>query len=121
MALPRDARRTSFYAKQQGILDIPEALPDYFLVLAGPRALAAPSRGTTLPFAIQSVCLFDAPALVSTLKSSGVKVGVATSARQHFWAQAEIFAESSNRKLILTDEQHRMWALFSPKAVADGF
>lgn len=39
-----------FYPKREGLLDIPEAVPDYFLVLTGPRsAAAASSVGTTRP------------------------------------------------------------------------
>lgn len=54
-----------WYAKQEGLLDLtPDSLPDYYLVLAGPRQPAASSRGTHRPWLIQSVFLFDANDLI---------------------------------------------------------
>lgn len=111
-----------FYPKQEEILDIPpEALPDYFLVLTGPHAPATSSRGKTRPFVIQYVYLFHTAALLSGLKLSGVKVGVATSVKQPLWAQAEIFPSRTNRKLTLTDNQRKMLALFSLEVASTTF
>ena len=72
-----------WYAKREGLLDItPASLPDYYLVLAGPKALAASSRGGMRPWLIHSVHLFDAHALVGVLRRRGIKIGTATSVRQ---------------------------------------
>src|SRR5882762_3230205 len=61
-------------------LDInPNALPDFFLVLTGPRATGTSVRGAARPFVISHVFLFDAAALCETLKTRGVKLQTGTS------------------------------------------
>ncbi len=95
-----------WYTRQTGALDItPASLPDYYLVLTGPRAPALSSRGMTLPWAIEAVYLFDALALVEKLAARRVKIGVATSVTQTAWEQAEIFPTQRNSMLILSDSQ----------------
>jgi hypothetical protein len=50
-----------WYPKREGLLDTTAAAePDYYLVLTGPPSAAASSRGTTRPWCIQAVFLFDA-------------------------------------------------------------
>lgn len=62
------------------MLDISGAgTPDFYLVLTGPQAVAASSRGTTRPWLIESVYLFPGPDTVLKLRSRGVKVGIASS------------------------------------------
>ena len=78
-----------YYPKNEGILDMSkDGHPDFYLVLAGPRASATSSRGKHRPWLIESVYLFDALELLSKLK---VKVGTATSVRREFWEEAEIY------------------------------
>jgi hypothetical protein len=102
-----------WYAKQEGLLDItPAALPDTYLVLTGPRAGAASSRGATRPWLIDAVYLFDAPALVEHLRLAGVKLGVATSVRQSLWQAAQLYPEANNPTLPLSEEQCRLLAQF---------
>ena len=80
-----------WYARQEGVLDItPDALPDYYLVLTGPKSGAMTSRGQARPWIIDNVFLFEAQPLVDELKRGGVKMGLATSVRQHLWTEAEI-------------------------------
>ena len=101
------------YGIYQGLLDIrPDAVPDYYLVLAGPRSSVASSRGTTQPWVIESVFLFDGHAVVKELSERGVKIGVATSVRRHFWDEAEIYPSPNNPTLPLSAEQRAMIALF---------
>lgn len=101
------------YSLHQGILDIrPDALPDYFLVMAGPKAQLASTRGTTQPWVIEYVFLFDAPSLMQALEQRGLKIGVATSVRQEFWRKAEIYPSPNNPALRLTDAQRNMLEMF---------
>ncbi|HSH82594.1 MAG TPA: hypothetical protein VLA19_29025 [Herpetosiphonaceae bacterium] len=103
-----------WYSRQSGVLDItPESLPDYYLVLAGPPSAALSSRGMTLPWAIESVFLFDALALVEMLSARGVKIGIATSVTKTAWEQAQIFPAQHNTALILSDLQRELLGLFS--------
>ena len=101
------------YSLNQNVLDIrPDALPDFYLVSTGPRRPAESSRGTTQPWTVESVFLFDAPALVRELRERGVKIGIATSVRRHHWDDAEVYPSPNNRMLILTPEQESMIELF---------
>ena len=101
------------YSLDQGLLDIRlDALPDFFLVLTGPRAPATSSRGTTQPWTIESVYLLEAAPLVAHLSERGVKIGVATSVRRQVWDEAEIYPSPRNSRLRLTPEQVSMVRLF---------
>src|SRR5262245_57242332 len=45
-----------WYAMREGLLDItPDFLPDYYLVLTGPRSPAVTSRGRSRPWSIDGV------------------------------------------------------------------
>jgi hypothetical protein len=50
-----------WYLKREGLLDM-SASPalDCHLVLTGPESAAASSRGSTLPWSVDAVCLIDA-------------------------------------------------------------
>ena len=103
-----------WYAKQEGLLDItPDSLPDYYLVLAGPKVGAVSSRGKTRPWLIESVHLFDTHTLVVQLKQRKLKIGVATSVRQAYWEQAEIYPMARCSNYSLTTPQREMLTLFS--------
>ncbi len=100
--------------KHDGLLNVnPEALPDYYLVLAGPRTPAVSSRGSVRPWVIESVFLFDASSLVARLRQRGVKVGVATSVVRALWDEAEVDPVSRNPALTLADAQREALALFA--------
>ena len=97
----------------EGLLNIrPDALPDFFLVLTGPRTQAASSRGTTQPWTIEQVFLFEAAPLVEQLRERGVRIGIATSVRRHLWDDAMIYPSPSNPALRLTPEQVSMLEMF---------
>lgn len=103
-----------WYAKQEGMLDIArESVPDYYLVLTGPRSPAAPSRGLSRPWVIAAVYLFDARLLSTHLETHAVKVGVATSVREGLWEQAEIYPMPRNAILSVSDEQRHLLGLFA--------
>ncbi|MDP3104550.1 MAG: hypothetical protein Q8M95_08070 [Candidatus Methanoperedens sp.] len=105
-----------WYGKQEGILDItPDNLPDFYLVLTGPKSAAVSSRGTTRPWTINSVFLFDANELVTKLKENKVKIGVATSVRSKKWEDAMVYPIQHNSKLALSDGQKGLLQLFSEK------
>ena len=91
----------------------PGALPDYYLVLTGPKSSMMTSRGQVRPWMIDNVFLFEAQPLVDELIRSGVKIGVATGVRQHLWAKANIYPAQRNGPLELTEEQRKTLSLFS--------
>ena len=104
-----------WYAKRENLLDItPEELPDYYLVLAGPKSAATHSRGEVRPWLIDSVHLFEARTLVASLDERGVKIGVATSMRQAVWEQNEVYPRHTDDILLVSDEQRRLLSLFAP-------
>ena len=81
-----------WYSKLEYMLDItPESLPDYYLVMTGPKELEGTSRGGIRPWLINSVFLFNAADLVIELTARGVNVGTASSVRKHEWQAAEIY------------------------------
>jgi hypothetical protein len=102
-----------WYAKLEGMLDVnPEAIPDYYLVLAGPRVAAASSRATVRPWLIESAFLFDAEELVGAPRRRGVKLGIATSVARQYWDEAEVYPSRRNHLLTLSGEQRRLLSLF---------
>lgn len=104
-----------WYGKHEGLLDInPHGQCDFYLVLAGPGSVALSSRGSTRPWVISSVFLFDVPALMAELQQRGVKIGIATSVHSELWRRAQIYPEQTSSLLILSPEQRRLLALFAP-------
>jgi hypothetical protein len=100
-------------AQHEGLLDMgQDSHPDYYLVLAGPRSSAGPSRGVTRPWTIHYVFLLEADALVAELWERGTRIGVATSVRSHQWAAGELYPESRNPTLVLTTDQRAWLELF---------
>lgn len=89
------------YGKRDGSLDIPSAVPDYFLVLTGPVSAATSSVGGTRPVAIDEVFLFHGPDLVRRLRERGVKVVIATSVRREDWDAARVWPYRSSGRLDL--------------------
>ena len=103
-----------WYAKQEMILDItPEALPDYYLILTGPVAQPVSSYGTTRPWIIVYIYLFDAVGLVDQLRQRNIKIGVATSVAKQYWDAAEVYPEQSNKELSLDEHARRQLAFFN--------
>lgn len=106
-----------WYAQRENVLDInPDGIPDYYLVLAGPKTSAGTSRGESRPWTIAAVYLFEAGLLIEELAARGVQLNVATSVREQQWTDAEIYPRPSER-LPLTDEQRAMLGLFSAEQV----
>src|SRR5215472_12358443 len=69
-----------WYLKREGVLDMTESdALDYYLVLTGPLSGASSSHGSTRPWCIAAVYLFDARQLHREQISRGVKVGIASS------------------------------------------
>ena len=109
-----------WYAVREGILDItPECLPDYYLVLTGPRPIAMTSRGRGRPWTIDGVYFFESRALTEQLPMRGVKVGVAGSVAQPMWEQAQAYPNQRSVELVLTGEQLERIMLFGA-APSDG-
>jgi hypothetical protein len=102
-----------WYGKLEGLLDVTEDPSLDYLVLTGPRGVAASSRGTTRPMLIDAVYLFEAESLLETLRGRGIKIGVATSVISGLWSAAELFPEQRNFVLPVSREQHTALAMFS--------
>ena len=104
-----------FCSKNDGNMNITrKSPPDFYLVLTGPRAAAASSRGTTRPWKIVSAFLFNHDALVSELERRGVKnIGDATSVRRQYWDEAEVYPSHANASLPLSQRQMQMLRLFN--------
>jgi hypothetical protein len=95
-----------WYGYQEGLLDItPGALPDFYLVLTGPKKTADSSRGGTRPWVIHHIYLFDANELVTSSQFRGTKIGTATSVPKEYWNNAEIYPNSQCGVLTITPEQ----------------
>ena len=104
-----------WYGKRTGVLDInPHGVPDYYLVMTGPKAAAGNARGQTLPWVITEVFLFDASALVERLRGAGRTPGVATSVRQHEWEAARVHpATAIDVPMTLTEAEREALKLFA--------
>ena len=102
-----------WYLKREGLLDTSEsAVLDYYLVLCGPPSAAISSRGTTRPWCIEAVFLFDARQLRSEQITRGVKRGVASSVIKQQWISAEIYPSPANAALAITPQQAEQLKLF---------
>ncbi len=105
-----------WYAKREGVLDIrPDAIPNYYLVLAGPISSATSSRGDERLWIIESVFLFDAQLLISSLESKGHKIGVSTSVARQYWDNAEIFPSTQCGFIKLDNRQLKLLSMFGNK------
>ncbi|MGW0592895.1 hypothetical protein [Streptosporangium sp. NPDC002607] len=104
-----------WYLKREGLLDVTEGPAlDFYLVLTGPASRASSSRGSTRPWCIESVYLFDAKRLITELRARGVRIGTASSVRAAQWAAAEIYPRAGNPALPVRPEQAELLRLFAP-------
>jgi len=95
-----------WYSKLEYMLDInPNALPEFFLVMTGPKAKEPISKGSIRPWLIDYVFLFNAAELMIELEARGVKIGIATSVRKHDYQDAEIYPNKRSMIYRMTDEQ----------------
>jgi hypothetical protein len=104
-----------WYLKREGVLDTTEyTVLDYYLVLTGPRSPAASLRGTTRPWCIEAVYLFEARQLRSEQIARGVKRGFASSVIRQQWEAAEIYPSATNPQLAVIPQQAEQLRLFAP-------
>jgi hypothetical protein len=117
--LAGEAVNIKWYAKKENLLDIREDVPpNYFLVMTGPQSKVMSSRGEARLWSVESVFLFDAQDILSTLRQRKVKIGIASYLGADIWNQAQVYPEQNNKRLVLTAEQRRQLQLFSALAVA---
>ena len=102
-----------WYGKLEYMLDInPDALPDFFLVMTGPKALEMTSKGGIRPWLIDYVFLFNAAELMIELNARGVKIGIATSVQKHEWQNSEIYPNKRSMGYRMSDDQMGQVAAF---------
>ena len=102
-----------FYGQQDGLMAIrSDAVPDFYLVLTGPRAAAEASMGKTRPTVIRHVYLFDGPSLVASLTRAGRRLSEATGIAKAIWDAAEIYPRAANPTVVLDENQRKALALF---------
>ena len=95
-----------WYSKLEYMLDINhDALPDFYLVMTGPKGQAVSSRGGVRPWLIDYVFLFNAAELMIELNARGVKIGIATSVRKHVWQDSEIYPNKRSMVYRMSDDQ----------------
>jgi len=103
-----------WYLKREGVLDMTESdALDYYLVLTGPFSGAGSSRGSTRPWCIEGVYLFDARQLRHEQISRGVELGVASSVTTHQWEAAQVYPHSANPVLPVSATHRDLLKLFS--------
>ena len=121
--LDKKTVNVKWYGKHgEGLLDInPDSVPDYYLVMTGPKAVAMRGQRPPRPLVITEVFLFNGPALVERLRGLGVRVGVATFVRKHEWEAARVYpAAASGARLTLTGVQREELRLFAENRPAEG-
>ncbi len=98
--------------KHDGILHLKtDPLPDYYLVFVGFKEAVA-VHSLSIPWVIESVHLFHAGELLNALRERGVQLGTGTSITGPLWERAEIYPSQRNNRLLLTNEERAMLALF---------
>jgi hypothetical protein len=105
-----------YQTKRKGLLAVvashdPADHPDYYLVLTGPRAPAATTRGTAAPWVINAVYLFESKALLEALNARGIQPGIVGVGVQQ-WEDAMVYPNPRNPRLPLTPDQRAAIALF---------
>jgi hypothetical protein len=102
-----------WYLKREGLLDTSDSASlDFYLVLAGPPGAAASSRGSTRPWCIDAVFLFDAQQLRAEQAERGVKQGVASSVTKRQWEAAEVYPTARSSRLTIDLPQAALLELF---------
>ena len=98
--------------KHDGILHLKtDPLPDYYLVFVGSKEATA-LHSLSIPWVIESVHLFHSGELLNALRERGVQLGTGTSITGSLWERAEIYPTQRNNRLILSNDERTMLALF---------
>ena len=109
-----------YYSKWETMLDVNiKHVPDYYLVLAGPKSTAANSRGTSRSWAVDNVFLFEAKPLIDRLRERGVKIGTATSVRNDEWERARIYPVGADKSPVtITKTQQEQIGMFGSAIIS---
>lgn len=102
-----------WYPRREGVMYIhSNPVPDYYLILAGPKQESSTARALVNPWIITTVYLFDGYQLLTALRERGVQIGSHTSVIHQIWERAEIYPMQQNHLLSLTAEQRQLLHLF---------
>jgi len=97
------------YPVRENVLDMHEtAIPDFFLVFAGPKGSAVSSKKKGRPWVIDGIYLFDAAAISAMLRAAGRRPGTGTSVAQSHWDVAEVYPRHECTLLDISEE-HLAW------------
>jgi hypothetical protein len=108
----------TWHTRNDGSLDMrADALPDFYLVMTGPRTAEPSSKGATRPWVIEYVYLVGVEPLVRELKKRGIEPTPATSVRSADWEMCELYPRPKCPYLTLTDEQRAAIGLFRTQSI----
>ncbi len=107
-----------WYGRYEGVLAINEdALPDFYLVMTGPKGETNDWSRQVPAWSIDYVFLIGAQALTQELLKRGVRISQTTSLREEDWDRCEMYPNPRCPYLTLTDEQRAMLNLFNSQSV----
>lgn len=118
-ALDGKTLNIKYYTRHERLLDLKkEDGPDHYLVMTGPAAAPAASRGQTRPWVIVSVFVFEAAALLSELRKRNPRkrIGLATYVPADMWDEVKVYPCDSAFP-PLTRSQKDLLELFRESAV----
>src|SRR6266404_7916267 len=102
-----------WHTRREGDLSLrTDPPPDYYLVFTGPKAGSNSFHSLVNSWVIESVYLFDARELLTALHERGVQIGTRSSVIGPLWERAEIYPVQQTSRLVLSEEQRRLLALF---------
>jgi hypothetical protein len=108
--LARQTVDVQWHPRRDGQFNIKQdAVPDYYLILAGPATNISDGAN---PWLIESIFLFNAQELLNALRERRVQIGSSTSVTGPLWERAEIYPTPRNQRLTLSDEERKLLLLF---------
>ena len=101
-----------WYTKLETLDMHPAHVPDFYLVLSGPRSKALNSRHMARPHVITQVFIFESVQLLAELATRNIRPKVGTSVRRSEWEAAEIFPRANCLLYQLSAAQRENLILF---------
>ena len=116
--LAGNAVNIKWYARNDGRLSMQEnPLPDFYLVLTGPKTGKEGSTAAISLWTLDYVYLFRTEVIMGQLRLRGAEPSETTRIRRRDWNRCELYPESRCSYLNLSDAQMEMLKLFSSDSV----